>query len=287
MTGSAQLHHVVRGTGAPVVMIHGFTVDHRIMLPLEAVFDARRGWRRIYVDLPGFGATPRLPHPMTADAVAEAVMGFVGDHVGSEPFAIVGGSFGGQIARHVVAELGTQVLGMCLLAPLVAPAGQRRLPADGVVVSDPEFMASLSPADRAAFAEVAVAETEASWRLFRDHVLPGLLAHDRGAAEELWASYMVSTVPETRSSPFPGPCLTVTGRQDRSVGFHDQLALLEHYPHMTYAVLDGAGHNVHLDQPTSSHALVDAWLVAMETAGRGGPAPPPGRRRAGAGEAPR
>lgn len=41
----------VLGEGLPLVVIHGFGVDHRIMLPLEdAIEDS--GWQRIYIDLP-------------------------------------------------------------------------------------------------------------------------------------------------------------------------------------------------------------------------------------------
>ena len=42
-----------------------------------------------------------------------------------------------------------------------------------------------------------------------------------------------------------------------------QAALLEHYPRATYAALDAAGHNVHLDQPEVAEALVRAWAVQV------------------------
>ncbi|WP_438290954.1 hypothetical protein [Streptomyces sp. HUAS TT7] len=32
----------------------------------------------------------------------------------------------------------------------------------------------------------------------------------------------------------------------------------------TYAVLDGAGHNVHLDQPGLVHALFTRWLDELD-----------------------
>jgi pimeloyl-ACP methyl ester carboxylesterase len=47
-----RIAHTTHGDGMPVVMIHGYTVDHRVLLPLEPAFDARLGFRRIYIDLP-------------------------------------------------------------------------------------------------------------------------------------------------------------------------------------------------------------------------------------------
>ncbi|MCO5969841.1 alpha/beta fold hydrolase [Actinoallomurus soli] len=263
-TTADTLHHVEFGRGVPVLMVHGFTVDHRLMLPLESAFTDRPGWRRVYVDLPGSGRSPRLPAPVTADRTAAALMTFIDEVIGREPFAIVGISFGGQLVRHVVAELGAQVMGMCLLAPVVAPVGRRELPARQVLDRDDELLASLDPADRAVFSDIAIWQTAAGWAAFRDHVLPGLRAHHRDDARELAAAYMLSATPETRFTTHDGPHLLVTGRQDHMVGWRDQLALLEHYPRMTYAVLDGCGHNVHLDQPEQVNALLRSWLDALE-----------------------
>ena len=51
---------VVGDAGDPaVLMLHGFPVDHRILrAPMERLFASHPGWRRVYVDLPGFGASP-------------------------------------------------------------------------------------------------------------------------------------------------------------------------------------------------------------------------------------
>ena len=49
----------IRGEGRPVLMLHGWSIDHRsLMAELELVFQARSGWGRIYPDLPGHGRTP-------------------------------------------------------------------------------------------------------------------------------------------------------------------------------------------------------------------------------------
>ncbi|MGC9670528.1 alpha/beta fold hydrolase [Planosporangium sp. 12N6] len=68
-------------------------------------------------------------------------------------------------------------------------------------------------------------------------------------------------------APFERPTLILTGRQDDSVGYVDQFALLPHYPRASFAVVDVAGHNLQIDQPALFDALVREWLdrVAAES----------------------
>jgi pimeloyl-ACP methyl ester carboxylesterase len=257
------LHHVEFGSGTPVVLLHGYTIDHRLLLPLEPVFAARRGWRRLYVDLPGSGRSSRLAGPVTAEAMGEAVLRFVDKVIGNEPFAVVGISYGGQLARHLVAERGPQVLGTALIAPLVKPSGERVLPDRQVLTRDEALLASLDPADREVFEGIALYQDDAGWGAFRDHVLPGIRAHHREDAIALLKAYLLTQSPESRFGTHDGTHLVVTGRQDHMVGWQDQLELMEHYPRATYAVVDGAGHNVHIDQPDAVHSLVGNWLDTL------------------------
>ena len=258
------LHHVEHGSGTPVLLLHGYTIDHRLLLPLESVFAARDGWRRLYVDLPGSGESPRLDGAVTADAMGDAVSRFVDTAIGDEPFAVVGISYGGQLARHLVAERGTQVLGTALIAPLVKPSGARIVPERQVLTHDEALLASLDQADRDIFAGIAVHQTEAGWQAFRDYVLPGIRAHHREDAAALLKAYMLSKTPEDVFGTHHGRHLLVTGRQDHLVGWRDQLELLAHYPRMTYAAVDGAGHNVHLDQPALVHGRLAGWLDSID-----------------------
>ena len=49
------------GEGKPVIFIHGWPVDHRMMADLfEPIFTKIQSYRRIYLDLPGMGKTPSV-----------------------------------------------------------------------------------------------------------------------------------------------------------------------------------------------------------------------------------
>ena len=264
------MFHVTRGSGTPLLLVHGFCVDHRLLLALDGALDAHGGWRRIYVDLPGMGRSDAGPEVDSSDAVADAVVAFVRQELGDEPFAVLGSSYGGMIARHLVAELRDQVLGLALLAPLIeADPGDRDVPERVVLVEDAALLRALDPADAREYAEMAVVQSPEGWALFREHALPGLRSYRPDVVERLQARYALTTEPEDRSAPFGRPTLLVTGRQDHVVGHRAAAALVErHYPRATTAVLDRAGHNVHLDQPVLTAALLRDWLTRMEADGR-------------------
>lgn len=251
-----------RGTGLPVVTIHGNGVDHRLMLPLDGVLGEVGGFERIYLDLPGYGTTPALSGAAGLPELADWTVDQVRELVGDRPFALLAISMGGLLARHVRAHLPDQVRGIALLSPVVDPDHRRRtLPTAQVIECDRALVDSLSVADREEFTAMSARQTQPSWELFERFALPGIRAADQAAMTRLAARYQLEEVPEQIAPPLTGPTLIVTGRQDDTVGFVDQFSLLEHYPRATYAVLDGAGHNVHLDQPEAVAALVRAWAA--------------------------
>lgn len=251
---------VRRGSGVPLLFVHGNGVDHRLLLDLDDVFDEYGGWERIYLDLPGFGATPALDAPGGLPELADWLDAAVETLVGSAPFAAVGNSMGGLLVRDLVARRRSQCLGVALLAPVADPlAANRVLPEPVVLAEDPALIASLDPADAAAYVEIAVVQSPESWERFRGAALPGIRAADEDAMSRLAERYALPALPDERLDGFDRPVLVVAGRQDAVVGFEDQWALSRRFPRATFAVLDAAGHNLHLDQPEAVRVLAREW----------------------------
>ena len=56
------VHYEMLGEGRPLVVLHGAAGDHRLVAAqIEPLFKHRVGWKRIYPNLPGHGATPAQP----------------------------------------------------------------------------------------------------------------------------------------------------------------------------------------------------------------------------------
>lgn len=111
------LNHVRRGSGEPLLLIHGIGGEWRAWEPLMDRLAAER--EVVAVDAPGFGASLPLPAGQrpNAPALAQAVAAFVRDEVTSEPLDVAGHSMGGWIGLELAK------LGVARRVVPVAPAG--------------------------------------------------------------------------------------------------------------------------------------------------------------------
>ncbi|MGH3715597.1 MAG: alpha/beta fold hydrolase [Micromonosporaceae bacterium] len=126
-------------------------------------------------------------------------------------------------------------------------------------MSEPGVTHDLEPAAAAEFESVMVVQTAETAQRFRDEVMAGAERADQTALKRMRRRYALSRSPE-RETPYPGPTLILTGRQDSIAGYADAYPLLAHYPRATYAVLDRAGHGLQLEAPALFEALVSEWL---------------------------
>lgn len=255
------LHFVAYGEGTPVLALHGWTPDHRLMTGcLEPIFAERPGYRRYYPDLPAMGQSPG-DGIYSAEDILTAVLAFIDEQIGSEPFLLIGESFGGLIARSLVARRPEQILGLGLICPVGTNLdhADRILPEHQVIRADPDLLAALDPAEAAEFADLAVVQSPETLRRFRSDIAPGLAAADQERLAMVRRDWVLAVPPE--SGPvYPRPTLVLTGRQDASVGYAEQYDLLPHYPRASFVVLDRAGHNLQFEQPALFDWLVSEWL---------------------------
>lgn len=252
---------VERGTGTPLVLIHGFPVDHRVVLPLDPVFDEHGGWRRLYVDLPFTEGTPGDGIDSTEDVYA-AVAGALDDLLGAEPFAVLGQSYGAMAARRLAHE--RDVLGLAtMVGVFVADHAARTVPPRTVLHREPALH---DHPDYAEYSELAVAESAEALDLFRRYARPGIEGADEAAVERIAAAYAFEHEPEDVHPPYARPTLILTGRQDHVTGYADAWARLEHYPRATFLTLDGGGHAVDAERTPLVRAALTDWLDRIREA---------------------
>ena len=261
--GGSAVHYVEHGPARPtggrtLVALHGFTADHRMMVPaLEPVFATRTGWRRLYLDLPGMGRTTAPDALGGTDDVLAIVTAAI-DTLVDGPYAVAGLSYGGHLATGLAGRPDARVSALALLAPMVVAAhAERDVPGLEVRHEEP----GLVYADDEALGEVGVVRTAETLRRSREEIDVAIAVADRAALDRIEASYGGSFSPPER---FAGPALVITGRQDHIVGFGDQLRRFARWPRCTLAVLDRAGHNLHLEQRSLFEALVAEWLERVE-----------------------
>nr|WP_231703847.1 alpha/beta hydrolase [Arthrobacter sp. zg-Y179] len=252
-----------------MVLIHGFGVDHRILLPLESAL-GDLAWRRIYLDLPWAENGSGKPAAGTQE-VADGVVDEIRNRLGDEPFALIGNSFGGMVARHVAHILKDQVLGLATLVSVFTAVHEDRiLPPRQIIHRDPAL--AMAAAEGASdFEDEAVLQTADVFAGFSEYVLPGLQGADQALMEQIAANYALDAEPElAHPQPFEAPSLHIFGRQDHVTGYEDGWAMRKHYPRGTFTVLDAAGHNLHLERPALVSALIRDWIERVEIHGGSG-----------------
>ena len=95
---SAVMHHVRRGVGKPLVLVHGLGSSWRSWSPILDALAAER--TVVAVDLPGFGETPPLPGEVSIATLADAMTAFL-DEQGLRGADVVGSSMGARLVLEL------------------------------------------------------------------------------------------------------------------------------------------------------------------------------------------
>ena len=246
--------------GCPLALVHGFTQTRRSWAPLV---ERLAGVRPVVlVDAPGHGGSP--DHRLNLWSAGRELVRTVGEA------DLLGYSMGARI---------------CLHAALGAPTEVRRLVLVGATagIADPEARAQRRADDMALADSIeqggdrALPELLQRWLagpLFR-----GLSSEAAGLEQRLTnsAAGLASSLRlcgtgtqeplDDRLSRLTMPVLLVVGERDARFRAEAE-RLAAGIPHAETAVVKGAGHACHLEQPHAFLDLVEAWLT------RTAPAPP-------------
>lgn len=118
-----QLAYTRRGKGTPLVLVHGFPLDHHLwdeVVPLlEGTFDL------ILPDLRGFGESSAVDSFYTMEDYASDLAGLL-DHLGIQQAALAGHSMGGYVALAFVRLFPERVRGLGLVASQVLADSEER-----------------------------------------------------------------------------------------------------------------------------------------------------------------
>lgn len=267
LLGEITIYYEEVGEGKPVIMLHGYYPDHRLMSGcMEPVFLKREGYRRIYIDLPGMGKTKSNSSIINSDRMLQVVLDFIKKVIPNENFLITGASYGGYLARGVLYHLANRIDGMLLLCPvIIAEHKKRSLPLHVVLVRDEELLAALSEEEAEDFESMSVVQSERIWERYNNEICSGVHIADGLFLEKLRnEGYLFSYDVDAICEKFVKPVLFLLGKQDASVGYKDAWSILDNYPRATFAVLDKAGHNLHLEQDELFNCLANEWLDRVE-----------------------
>jgi pimeloyl-ACP methyl ester carboxylesterase len=240
------------GAGIPVVLLHGFPLDHRMWAAAAAALP--EGVRALGIDLPGQGHSDLGNLPESLDDAAEAVYRTLRDQ-GEGNAVVVGLSLGGYVAlalaeRHPGFVSGLGLVDTKSTADTEEARARRLHIADAVVSSQ-----TLDPVFGMPAALLGPTSVQGRRSLF-----PALEAWIRGQSPRgiAWAQRAMAARPDRTDvlKRYDGPVSVV-------VGAEDQITPLSEAEHMVQAARDGAltvvpgvGHLSAVEDPASVAAAI-------------------------------
>ena len=252
------LHIEEAGSGAALLLLHGFTGSAETWRPFH---DAWPGRRLFAADLPGHGNSLGVDAGIaeTVDALSAAM-----DDRGVGRFALLGYSMGGRIALRLALRTPDRISALILesTSPGIEGSEARaarvvtdrtladRIEQRGIEAFVDEWQ-SLSLWDSQAQLPAPVAAALRAQRLRNDPA--GLAASLRAAGAGVDAPVL------DRLASLPMPALLIAGGVDTRYCDHAK-AMADRLPRAQLAIVLEAGHAVHLERPDRMAELVVAFL---------------------------
>ncbi|MGE6256928.1 alpha/beta fold hydrolase [Heyndrickxia sporothermodurans] len=260
----AEIYYEDIGEGKPIILIHGYSPDHRLMSGcMEPIFAKRDGWRRIYIDLPGMGLTKEYNEISCSDEMLNAVLEFIQSILPNQEYLIVGESYGGYLARGIIEKQKERILGAAFICPVIIPLNRNRtVEKHRILKTDNAFLETLSEDELDDFKNHQVVLDQYNWLRYNNEIVAGCKLADIEFLSKVKNKYALSF--EVDQSDFDKPSVFLLGRQDSSVGYKDALDIINKYSRGTFAVLDFAGHNLQIEQPQLFNSLINEWLDRIE-----------------------
>jgi pimeloyl-ACP methyl ester carboxylesterase len=262
--------------GIPILFIHGWQLSNAYdIADFEPIFTETElpGYRRIYIDLPGMGATPADTSIVDLQSMYDQVTTFIEQHISPSKFLLVGTSCGGYFARALATQFGEQILGVLLKVPMMEPDDLRRSrnAFKAIVGDEAAVRLALSEEQASSLGDILVQTPAYIGSLLTKmttSVWPGtglaktdILDPIRNDVQK----YSLDLLREPgREKVFEKPSLIITGRHDDVVGYRDSLRLLDIYPRATFVALDRGVHLLPVDEGDLVQSLVLDWLRRVD-----------------------
>ena len=256
------IYYTVKGEGLPLIILHGFYLDSISMVrAIENTKVELKGFKRIYIDMPGMGQSPKHQLKNDSDTMLDLVCGLIKNLIGDFPFIVMGFSYGGYIAQGVAEKFKEQIIGEVLICPVVIPDPKKRTKA--LIINqdiDSIFLRTLEDKKQKKILESMVVINERTYRRNESDFSRAFALADSEFLKELYKNGYTSRYIESNQSIHEHKSLIFLGYQDIKVGYQDMINQLYNYPKATVNLIANAGHSFFLEQPTQFEYILNSWL---------------------------
>jgi len=255
-----ELAYVDRGAGVPVLLVHGFPLDHTMW---NAQIDAfSEHYRVIAPDLPGFGHSGVTDATATMERFADDLAALLVALEVDVPIVLCGLSMGGYVAFEFWRKYRSKLRGLILADTRAGPdspemAAARLDMADRVLIEGPAPL--VDGMSSKLFAEATLQSrpevVESLRAVMMDTDPKGIAAAARGMAQRTDFTKMLGDI--------DCPALVIVGRLDILSTTNEMDAMARAIGGARFAELADCGHMSPLEQPAEFNAAVLEFLAGL------------------------
>jgi 3-oxoadipate enol-lactonase len=243
-----------RGSGPPLLLVHGVMITGEMFAPVIEQLATRR--RVIVPDLRGHGRSRALPPPYTAVQLASDLSHLL-DHLGIDSTAVLGYSQGGAIAQQLVLDDPKRCSRLVLACTYAFNMATLREKVEGHLV--PLLLRALG---MRAFAKLVISRGLKQVSKERADWVVGLIAgQDRALMSSAWRETMAFDS-RRRLAEIKCPTLIVAGSKDDAVPIHHAQMLHDGIAGSQLTVIDGADHALIWARPDELLRVTEGFLAA-------------------------
>ena len=256
-----ELAYEIRGTGAPLVMIHGAQGDQSMFAAMAAEFASR--FRVLTFDQRGSGLSEKPDMDYTIAMLADDTAALM-DHAGLRTAHVLGVSMGGTVAQEVALRHPKKVLSLIL--GCTTPGGP-----NAIRIGGNSFAAAYStqplPAEERGRLLAEAAFTKGYLAKHPEVITSMIEGRRQRPLDPTALGHRLKAISThdayDRLPQIECPTLVITGKDDALVPWENSRILAERIAGAKLLVLEPAGHCFWLEQPEQSHAAITAFLQSQ------------------------
>ncbi len=261
--GEIELQVIDRGAGMPLVLVHGFPLDHSMWNPQIEVLS--RQWRVIAPDLRGFGGSTATHGTATMEQMADDLAALLDALQVTEPVVLVGLSMGGYVAFQFRRRHRDRLRGLVLCDTRAvadtpeAADGRHKLAKKTLAEGTGPVADAMVPK---LFGSHAVEADPAMIDTVRRTILSN---SPEGVAAALLG--MAARADVTADLPnFSLPTLVIVGQDDVISTVDEMRSIAQLIPGCEFVVIPRSGHMTPLENPAAFNEAIEQFLTRVERA---------------------
>jgi 3-oxoadipate enol-lactonase len=234
-----ELAYTRRGKGNPLVLLHGYPLDHHIWDTVAPLLRDR--FDLIMPDLRGFGESTTVDIPYTMDDFASDIAGLL-DHLGIQKTAIAGHSMGGYVALAFASLFPDRINGLGMVSSQAL--------ADSPERKEGRYKSAAEVAQKGIQGVVEAMTTKLTPNEQVQMVVKEVMKNQQPAAYVGALKAMAERIDATSLlSTFKFPVVIIHGDSDALIPIERAREVKDAIPHAHFAELKGVGHLPMMESP--------------------------------------